>query len=255
MRWRIKSGMLMTAVAVLSLSIMSGCAGREFAPKDPYPYWYYHKELPEADKAVAKAREAGKDKECPEEFAAAEVLKDNAYKTYAACKTKEAIAMAKEATEKATALCPPKPRPEPKPEPKPELKPGQAPEPRPEPAPARVIDRMILHVNFDFDKYRIRKPDLARLREAVEFIRKYPGSRIILEGHTDGIGTEKYNQKLSEKRAEAVRQYFIKEGAVDKAVISATGYGKSRPIASNNTKDGRAKNRRVEILIISDKPL
>ena len=71
-------------------------------------------------------------------------------------------------------------------------------------------------------------------------------------------GTEQYNQKLSERRAEAVKHYLIKEGAADNAKISARGYGKSRPIAPNKTKGGkdnpagRAENRRVEILIISE---
>ena len=100
---------LMVVIAVFSLSVMFGCAGREFAPKDPYTYWYYHKELPEADRAVEAARQAGKDRECPEEFKAAEDLKNKAYKVYAACRTEEAIAMAREATAKAKALCPPPP--------------------------------------------------------------------------------------------------------------------------------------------------
>jgi OOP family OmpA-OmpF porin len=132
------------------------------------------------------------------------------------------------------------------------------PPPPPPPPAARVIDRLTIHVNFDFDKSNIRKADEAELEKAIDFVRKYPGAKVELEGHTDGKGTEQYNQKLSERRAEAVRQYLIKEGAVDKAMISARGYGKTKPIAPNKTKDGkddpegRAKNRRVEILIISE---
>ena len=91
----------MVLIAVISLSVMFGCAGKEFAPKDPYTYWYYHRELPEADRAVEAARQAGKDKVCPEEFKAAEDLKNKAYKEYAACHTDKAIAMANEATAKA----------------------------------------------------------------------------------------------------------------------------------------------------------
>ena len=83
-----------------------GCAqsGLEWAPKGPY--LAYHKELPAAERAVEAARTAGKDRECPAEFAAAEKLKDDAYQTYWACRTNEAIAMANEATAKANALCP-----------------------------------------------------------------------------------------------------------------------------------------------------
>lgn len=227
--------LLIVVIAVLSLSFLIGCAGREFAPKDPYTYWYYHKELPEADRAVEAARQAGKDKQCPNEYNAAWDLKEKAYETYAACRTDEAIAMAIKATAMAKALCPPPPAPK-----------------------ARVIDRLTVHVNFDFDKSDIRKADVAELKKAIDFVRKYSGSKVELEGHTDGKGTEPYNQKLSERRAEAVRQYLIKEGAVDKARISARGYGESKPIAPNTTKDGkdnpagRAENRRVEILIISE---
>ncbi|MFH1702371.1 MAG: hypothetical protein ABIB41_02915, partial [Nitrospirota bacterium] len=97
---------LIVVIAVFSLSLMIGCAGREYAHKDPYPYMYYHKELPEADRAVDAARQAGKDRECPVEFKAAEDLKNKAYEIYAQCRTDEAIAMAREATAKANALCP-----------------------------------------------------------------------------------------------------------------------------------------------------
>ena len=227
---------LIVVIAVLSLSVMFGCAGQEFAPKDPYMYWYYPKELPEADRAVEAARQAGKDRQCPNEFNAARDLKENAYATYAACRTQEAIAMAMKASAMAKALCP---------------------APPPPPA-ARVIDRLTIHVNFDFDKSDLTKADVAELKKAIDFVRKYPAAKVELEGHTDSKGTEQYNQKLSERRVEAVRQYLIKVGAADTARISAKGYGESKPIAPNTTKDGkdnpagRAENRRVEILIISE---
>jgi len=227
---------LIVVIAVLSLSVMFGCAGQEFAPKDPYMYWYYPKELPEADRAVEAARQAGKDRQCPNEFNAARDLKENAYATYAACRTQEAIAMAMKASAMAKALCP---------------------APPPPPA-ARVIDRLTIHVNFDFDKSDLTKADVAELKKAIDFVRKYPAAKVELEGHTDSKGTEQYNQKLSERRVEAVKQYLIKEGAADKARISAKGYGESKPIAPNTTKEGkdnpegRAENRRVEILIISE---
>ena len=128
----------------------------------------------------------------------------------------------------------------------------------PPPAAKKVIDRLTIHVNFDFDKSDIRKADVAELKKAIDFVRKYPGAEVKVEGHTDSRGTEEYNQRLSERRADAVRQYLIKEGAAEKTRISATGYGELRPIAPNKTQDGkdnpdgRAENRRVEILIISE---
>ena len=319
---------LMVVIAMVSLSFMTGCAGREYAHKNPYPYMYYHKELPEADRAVEAARQAGKDRQCPAEFKAAEDLMNRAYEVYAACHTQEAIGMAREATAKANALCTPPPTCEltasPKeiekcdsttlrlttsgnvqsalldgaeiattggtktvspasttsytakvagiggsgtcsaavtvmePPPPPVCPPPPiCPAPTPPPA-ARVIDRLTIHVNFAFDKSDITKADEAELQKAIDFLRKYPDSRVKVEGYTDSKGTEEYNQKLSERRAEAVKQYLIKAGAVEKGMISAMGYGELRPIAPNKTKDGRdnpegrAENRRVEILIVSE---
>jgi outer membrane protein OmpA-like peptidoglycan-associated protein len=237
-------------LALVFLGSLIGCAGKELAPKDPYMYWYYPKELPEADRAVEAAHQAGKDKECSAEFKAAEDLKNNAYKVYSECRTEEAIAMAKEATKKANALCPSKPLPAPEPKPAPSPPP---PPPPPPPAPApKVIDRMTLEVNFDFDKSNIRKEDKAKLQEAVDFVKKYPGAKVRLEGHTDSIGTEQYNQALSERRAESVKNYLVKGGAAEDSNITTIGYGETKPVADNNTKEGRAKNRRVEILILSE---
>ena len=105
---------------VLLMGVFYGCAGREFAPKKQV--WYYHKELLAADRAVEAARAAGKDKECPAEFAAAEKMKNDAYDTYWACHTEEGIAKANEATARANALCPRKavaPPPPPPPPPPP----------------------------------------------------------------------------------------------------------------------------------------
>jgi len=218
---------------LLFLSVLVGCAslGLEYAPKREY--LYYHKELPAAERAVEAARRAGKDRECPDEFKAVEKLKNDAYEVYWACRTNEAIAMANEAAKRANALCPPK---------KVVL---------PPPAP-KVIDRLTLHVNFDFDKATIRNADIAELRKAVDFVKKYPGYKTSIEGHTDNIGSEKYNQSLSERRAAAVKEYVLKQGLADGARIKTKGYGKSKPIADNSTEKGRFENRRVEILILSE---
>jgi outer membrane protein OmpA-like peptidoglycan-associated protein len=208
----------------------------EFAPKKGI--WYYPAELPQAERAIENAKMAGKDKECPAEFSVAKDLKDSAYQTFWSCNTKKAIEMAKDAANKANALCPLKPKPEPKPA---EVKPG-----------AKVVDRFILTINFAFNKSTITKSDADQLRKALEFIKKYPGAKIKLEGYTDSIGGEKYNLRLSEKRAEATKEYLVKEGHIEDSRLSTVGYGKSKPIASNKTKSGRAQNRRVEIVIMSE---
>jgi outer membrane protein OmpA-like peptidoglycan-associated protein len=241
---------------------MVGCSGSEKRPDYRGGYLYYPSALVDADRALDDARAAGKDKECPAEFNAAKDMVDKAYEVYMACHTQEAIDMAREAIGKIKVLCPAKPVVEMKPEPRPEPVPPPPPPPpvveRHQELAARVVDRLTIHVNFDFDKSTVTKADDAELQKAIDFVRKYPGAKVELAGYTDGIGTEQYNQKLSERRAEAVKQYLINEGAVDKATITAKGYGKSNPIAPNKKKngkdnpEGRAENRRVEILIIQE---
>jgi OOP family OmpA-OmpF porin len=245
-------------------------------------YLYYHKELPAADRAVEAARAAGKDKECPAEFQAAEKAKNDAYEIYWSCRTKEGIAKANEAAAMAKALCPAKPAPvevaPPPPPPPPPPAPAVAPtattlytinatgeggsktasttvtvNPPPPPPPAtKVIDRLTVHVNFDTDKAILRKADSAELQKAIAFVKKYPGYNISVEGHTDNVGKDKYNQALSERRATAVKQYLVDNGAANADKIKPVGYGKTRPIADNKTAEGKFKNRRVEILILSE---
>jgi outer membrane protein OmpA-like peptidoglycan-associated protein len=121
----------------------------------------------------------------------------------------------------------------------------------PPPAP-KVIDRLTLHVNFDFDKATIRSADTAELQKAIDFVKKYQGYKVSIEGHTDNIGSEQYNQRLSERRAAAVKEHLLKHGVADGARLKTKGYGKSKPIADNSTEKGRFENRRVEILILSE---
>jgi OOP family OmpA-OmpF porin len=98
---------------------------------------------------------------------------------------------------------------------------------------------------FDFDKYDIKPAAYPILDEALVVYQKNPGLRVEVQGFTDSIGTEEYNQGLSERRADAVRNYLVERG-VDPKKISTKGYGELNPVASNDTKEGRALNRRVE---------
>ncbi len=131
--------------------------------------------------------------------------------------------------------------------------PPPPPVPVPAPAPARkVIDRLTLHVNFDFDKSVIRKTDIPELEKAVAFVKKYPDSKVSLEGYTDSRGSDKYNLKLSQRRADAVKKYLVENGHEKADRITAEGKGKANPIADNKTEKGRFENRRVEVLIIGE---
>jgi len=116
----------------------------------------------------------------------------------------------------------------------------------------QVIDKMTLQVFFDFNKNILTEADLKELPKAVAFVKKYPGTKIRLDGYTDSIGTDEYNMKLSERRATAVKDYLIKEAGVSSSKITAVGHGEADPVADNKTPEGRAKNRRVEISILSD---
>ena len=101
-------------------------------------------------------------------------------------------------------------------------------------------------VLFDFDKYNIKPQFYYFLDEAAVVFEKNPGLRVRIEGHTDNIGTAAYNKKLSLRRAKAVMEYLIKKG-IPKESLSIEGFGFTRPIATNETEEGRALNRRVEL--------
>jgi OOP family OmpA-OmpF porin len=99
---------------------------------------------------------------------------------------------------------------------------------------------------FDTNKWDIKPEDYAILDEVVAVLKRNPTLRVEIEGHTDNRGSEVYNKKLSEKRAEAVKNYFVSKG-IEAKRLSAAGYGFSRPVASNDRREGRAQNRRVEL--------
>jgi outer membrane protein OmpA-like peptidoglycan-associated protein len=106
--------------------------------------------------------------------------------------------------------------------------------------------RVILDgVNFDTAKATIRKESYPNLDRVVEYMTHKKSSKIQISGHTDNVGKPKANKTLSERRAQACRDYLIKKG-IDASRITAVGYGDERPIAPNDTAEGRQKNRRIE---------
>lgn len=116
----------------------------------------------------------------------------------------------------------------------------------------RSGDQVILrltHITFPVGKSVIEPGYFSLLAKVTEAFREYPGSRITVEGHTDSRGGDEANLRLSTERAEAVREYLLAAGSVDASRLFAAGYGESRPIASNDTDEGRRKNRRIDIVI------
>ncbi len=103
-----------------------------------------------------------------------------------------------------------------------------------------------LNINFDFDSAKIKPEFLPKIKEVVEFLKANPAYKAEIQGHTDSIGSAAYNKKLSLKRAKAVYEVMVKMG-IDPNRLTYAGYGEERPIADNSTREGRAKNRRVEV--------
>lgn len=105
-------------------------------------------------------------------------------------------------------------------------------------------------VTFEFNKTRLRPDAQTILEWATGVLQKYPDMNVEIAGHTDSIGGDSYNQKLSEGRAQSVKEYFIGHG-IPETQLSAKGYGEAQPIADNNTEEGRERNRRVELRILN----
>jgi len=109
--------------------------------------------------------------------------------------------------------------------------------------------KLTLRIKFDHDKAEIKPEFKDEIARAAAFVRENPQAPyILLAGHTDSQGSDEYNQKLSERRAEAVRQALIKDHGLDADKLKARGYGEAQPIADNATAEGRYENRRVELI-------
>ena len=295
---------LLSLLALVTLTFLIGCGGIVYAPKKGVGY--YHRELPEADKAVEDARKAGKDKVCPEEFQAAKDRMEAAYEMYLACHKQEGIEMAKEATAMAKALCPPpaactltaSPQ---------EIEKGKSTTitfstsgkvkyamldgagvpvtgttrtvtPATSitysgmvtgiggtktcsvtvtvacPLPPRPSSKVMVFGEaalFDFGKSDLKPEGKEQIRAYREEARAEMSraDKVKITGHTDNVGDPDYNVKLSLRRAEAVRDYLISLG-LDSKKVEVIGAGETEPVADNSTKEGRAKNRRVEVEVI-----
>jgi OOP family OmpA-OmpF porin len=105
-------------------------------------------------------------------------------------------------------------------------------------------------IQFPVGKEFIMPSNYALLSKVQRAIRAFGGPDVIIEGHTDSTGSDAINEHLSQQRAEAVREYFVANGTLTYDAISAIGYGSEQPLASNQTAEGRAINRRIDVLIM-----
>ena len=106
-------------------------------------------------------------------------------------------------------------------------------------------------VLFDTGKYTLKPGTQISLAKVSGILQSYPGLKVQVEGYTDSVGSDEYNQKLSENRADAVRNFLLTQGVAE-ANITSTGYGKAKPVADNATAQGRAQNRRVQLVVSGD---
>ena len=136
--------------------------------------------------------------------------------------------------------------------------PVAAPAPAPAPAPAAAAAAVSSKVTyaadafFDFDKSFIKPEGKAKLDDLADKVKAINLEVIIAVGHTDSVGSDAYNQKLSLRRSQAVKAYLVSKG-IDKTRIYTEGKGEKQPVADNKTKEGRAKNRRVEIEVVGSR--
>lgn len=114
---------------------------------------------------------------------------------------------------------------------------------------AQVVGTSVNNVLFDFDKDVVKPENYVALNELAILLQENPKAHVTLAGHTDSVGSEEYNLKLSQRRAANVRAYLVEKGGIDNKRITLSWFGKAKPTNSNDTEEGRAKNRRVESII------
>jgi outer membrane protein OmpA-like peptidoglycan-associated protein len=108
---------------------------------------------------------------------------------------------------------------------------------------------VVNNIYFEFDRAYLRRESIRTLNDIVSQLKKNPRIKLEIQGHTDNIGTIEYNKKLSERRADAVMEYLIKNG-ISPERLRSLGFGATKPVADNSTEAGRSKNRRTEFLIL-----
>jgi outer membrane protein OmpA-like peptidoglycan-associated protein len=183
----------------------------------------YPSEFDQTDEAIMKAEQSAGAKRCPDKLAQAREMAKQGVETYWSCHTKEGLAMLAQARKLAqeAEVC----------------------------GPAKPKEIVVLKgVNFAFNSTELTPQSKGILDEWVTRIKGDQIIRVEVAGHTDSVGSDAYNQKLSEGRAKSVVDYFVSQG-VSADRLKAVGYGKTKPVASNATDAGRAENRRVELHI------
>jgi outer membrane protein OmpA-like peptidoglycan-associated protein len=111
-----------------------------------------------------------------------------------------------------------------------------------------IILRLV-GLSFDSGRSDIKRNSIELLKKVGTAIDIFPRSELVIEGHTDSYGGDESNQRLSQKRAESLQDFMIKQMRISRTRVMATGYGETSPVANNETEAGRAKNRRIDVVI------
>ena len=131
----------------------------------------------------------------------------------------------------------------------PAAEPPLEPVPAAEPTPGHYKYCVTLNIQFDIDRAEIRPQFRDQVARVGDFMKKYPTTTAVIEGHTDNTGSPENNMKLSQQRAENVVSYLVDKFGIDRSRLSAKGYGSTRRISYNNTPEGRQQNRRINAVI------
>ena len=221
---------VMFLVVFVSLCLVISCAPRSHFGV-PDKAIGVPSQFDETEAVIAQAENSPGAKYCPEKIAKAKELGKNGVETYWSCRTAEAMKLLAEARNlaKEAESCQPPPPP-----------------PPPPPKSAPVFDT----IYFDSNKTNITPIAAKALDQNGKILQENPDIKVEIIGHTDAIGSEKANQKLSEKRAESAKKYVTDKFNISDDRMITKGYRNTRPITDNKTPEGRSKNRRVEFKVI-----
>ena len=126
---------------------------------------------------------------------------------------------------------------------------GEAAPPPPAPTSLETTGSVTLNIEFDTGKWDIKPKYDNEIKQVADFMKAHPETKVVIQGHTDNVGTEASNIKLSQERADSVKGYLVDKFGIASDRLRAVGYGPNKPIASNDTEEGRQKNRRVEAVV------
>lgn len=239
--------LMLSAVSItMFLFLATSCTTYHFGVKDRA--LHVPDDFGTTEAAIAQAEQSPGAKYCPEKIAQAKELAKQGAEVYWTCNNVQAAKLMADARNLAKEAegCGPAPEAAPAP-----AVIAPTPEPAPAPVPEKVPEKVCitLKIEFDVNKADIKPKYHNVIGKVAEFMKKYPDTTAVIEGHTDNRGSYELNIKLSERRADAVRNYLIEKFGIAPERLTSKGYGYTKPIASNKTAAGRQKNRRIEAQI------